>query len=130
MSDWPYRYFSRAEMACKHTGRCEMDPGFMLMADGLREAFGKSMIVTSGYRDPSHPEEVRKREDRARRGLPPPLSTHSEGIAMDVAVRGADAVRLLELALSMGFRGIGVQQKGDTRFLHLDTRKEPAIWSY
>ena len=120
MTDWPYRYFTRAEMACKHTGRCEMDPAFMERLEALREAYGKPMVVTSGYRDPSHPEEAKKAEP----------GTHSRGIAVDIAVRGADAVRLLELALARGFRGIGVQQKGAVRFLHLDTRNDPALWSY
>jgi zinc D-Ala-D-Ala carboxypeptidase len=120
MKNWPYAHFTEAEMSCKHTGKCEMDPAFMARLEILREAFGKPMIVTSGYRDPSHPEEAKKAEP----------GMHTQGIAVDIAVRGADAVRLLELALSMGFRGIGVQQKGATRFLHLDTRNEPAIWSY
>lgn len=121
MSGWPYKFFSRAEMACKHTGKCEMDHAFMVRLELLRERFGKPMIVRSGYRDPSHPEEAKKAEP----------GTHARGIAVDIAVRGADAVRLLELALSLGFRGIGVQQKGEgVRFLHLDTRVEPALWSY
>jgi hypothetical protein len=30
----------------------------------------------------------------------------------------------------MGFKGIGVQQKGAGRFIHLDDREDPAIWSY
>jgi zinc D-Ala-D-Ala carboxypeptidase len=117
---WPWKYFTRAEMACKHTGKCEMDPGFMSRLETLRERFGAPLVVTSGYRDPSHPEEAKKAEP----------GTHAQGIAVDLAVRGADAVRLLELALPLGFRGIGVQQKGQTRFLHLDTRQTPAMWSY
>jgi hypothetical protein len=55
---------------------------------------------------------------------------HSRGIAVDIAIQGPEAVRLLDLALELGFTGIGVQQKGDGRFLHLDTRDTPAIWSY
>lgn len=117
---WPYRFFTRAEMACKHTGRCVMDPTFMRKLETLRQQFGKPMIVTSGFRDPSHPEEAKKAEP----------GTHSQGIAVDIAVRGADAVVLLTLALSLGFTGVGVSQKGTSRFLHLDTRAEPMIWSY
>jgi hypothetical protein len=39
-------------------------------------------------------------------------------------------VRFLRLALELGFTGIGVQQKGTGRFIHLDLRAVPAIWSY
>jgi hypothetical protein len=52
-----------------------------------------------------------------------------------VAVAGADAIRLLVLAAEFGFTGIGVQQKGEGRFIHLDDvpgtlLPRPAIWSY
>lgn len=119
--DWPYKYFTRAEMACKETGRCEMDPEFMRAMADLREAFNAPMVVTSGYRDPSHPEERKKAEP----------GTHAQGIAADIAVRGEDAVRLIALAYAFGFRGVGVQQKGNARFIHLDRRPGAfAFWSY
>ena len=121
MSNWPYRYFTPAEMACKHTGECKMDPAFMLRLERLRERYGKPLPVTSGYRAPSHPAEARK---------PGGPGTHSRGIAVDIAISGPDALRLLDLALELGFTGIGVQQKGEGRFLHLDTRDSPTIWSY
>jgi hypothetical protein len=48
-----------------------------------------------------------------------------------VAVEGADAHRLLSLALQLGFKGIGVQQKGQGRFLHLDLVTDYGrLWSY
>jgi hypothetical protein len=51
-------------------------------------------------------------------------------LAVDLGVQGAEAVAVLRLALGLGFTGIGVQQKGAGRFLHLDLRREPTIWSY
>lgn len=117
---WPYKFFTPDELRCKHTGKLAMDPGFMARLDTLRERFGAPLVITSGYRDPSHPAEQSKAEP----------GTHSQGIAVDIAIRGEAAVRLLELALPLGFRGIGVQQKGPSRFLHLDTRQTPAMWSY
>lgn len=118
---WPYKFFTPAEMQCKHTGECRMDPAFMQRLERLRERYGKPLVVTSGYRAPSHPVEARK---------PGGPGMHSRGIAVDIAIQGPEAVRLLDLALELGFTGIGVQQKGDGRFLHLDTRDTPAIWSY
>ena len=37
---------------------------------------------------------------------------------------------VLRLALDANFTGIGIQQKGHGRFVHLDIREHPAIWSY
>ena len=55
---------------------------------------------------------------------------HSTGLAADIGISGSEAVTLLRLALDAGFRGVGVQQKGSGRFLHVDLRETPTIWSY
>lgn len=121
-----WKYFTEKELACKHTGRCAMDPEFMKKLDLLRELFGGPLTVTSGFRDRSHPEE---------RGKVVP-GAHAQGVAVDLAVSGKDAIRVLELAIGIGFTGIGVAQKGAGRYIHLDTapsRPEaprPNIWSY
>lgn len=121
---WPN--FSEAEMSCRHTGKTGIRAGFMDRLQRLRTAYGKLMPVTSGYRHPSHPIEARK----------PDPGPHSTGRACDVAVSGADALRLIVLAMEHGFTGIGVKQHGDNRFIHLDDlppspgRPRPHIWSY
>lgn len=126
MMDWSkYPNFSEEEFRCKHTGKSAMHSDFMARLQRLRTAFGKPMKITSGYRDPTHPIEAKKAAPGA----------HASGRACDVAIRGAEAVELLKLALQHGFTGIGVQQKGDGRFIHLDdiedgTQPRPMIWSY
>jgi uncharacterized protein YcbK (DUF882 family) len=120
-----YPNFTEAEFRCRHTGKCEMHPEFMARLQRLRLAYGKPMKITSGYRDRSHPVEARKVATGA----------HAMGRAADVAVIGADAIRLLVLAAEMGFTGLGVQQKGEGRFIHVDdvpgtVLSRPAIWSY
>ena len=121
-----YPNFTEAEFQCKHTGQCHMDPDFMERLQALREAYGKPMKVNSGYRHPTHPIEARKANPGA----------HTYGRAVDIAVRGSDAYNLLALAMDFGFTGIGVHQKGNTRFLHLDDISgvkgfpRPSIWSY
>jgi uncharacterized protein YcbK (DUF882 family) len=103
-----------------------MDAEFMDRLQRLRTAYGKPMTVTSGYRHKTHPKEVAK-------ALP---GAHTYGRAADIAVEGHDAMRLIRLALDFGFTGIGVQQKGFGRFIHLDDMPaggrlpRPAIWSY
>lgn len=118
--DWAeYPSFKSAEFRCRHCGKEQMQPAFMERLQSLRNEFGP-MVITSGWRCPDHPVEKAK----AHPGM------HSTGMAADVAVQGADAVRLLRLALGLGFTGVGVQQKGAGRFIHLDLRAVPAIWSY
>lgn len=115
-------YFSRQELACRHTGRCEMDPAFMRMLDKLRDEYALPMVVSSGFRDPSHPSEAGK----AAPGW------HTKGRAVDILVHGAHAHRLVKLALLHGFTGIGISQRGahEGRFIHLDNRELATIWSY
>lgn len=114
------RNFTRDELACKHTGRCEMHPAFLDRLQRLRDAYGKPMRITSGYRDPSHPVERNKTTTGA----------HSLGRAVDVAVSGEDRYHLVRLAMAEGFTGIGVA----STFIHLDDvtveLPRPRIWSY
>lgn len=99
-----------------------MQPEFMARLQHLRSVYGKPMVITSGYRDPSHPIEAAKQSP----------GEHSTGRAADVAVSGADAFRLVQLATNMGFTRIGVRQKGEGRFIHLGNSPDfpPGIWSY
>ena len=119
--DWSlYSHFKEAEFRCRHCGQQRMQPEFMEKLQALRSQFGKPLRVTSGYRCPDHPIEKAK----------PHPGMHATGLAADIGVQDGDAVSVLHLALGLGFRGIGVQQKGAGRFLHLDLRSEPTIWSY
>lgn len=125
--DWTaYPNFQPHEFACSHTGRIHMDPEFLALLQQLRTLLGVPLIINSGYRDPTHPREAAK--------LHP--GPHTTGRAADVQARGALAHRILSLALPLGFTGIGVQQRGQGRFLHLDTvapsiaGPRPFVWSY
>jgi uncharacterized protein YcbK (DUF882 family) len=119
-------YFTEAEFKCKHTGKCEMSEDFMAKLYELRHEFGAPMVISSGYRDKTHPGEAGKTAAGA----------HTMGRACDILISGKDALALLRLALSMGFTGIGIQQKGNSRFIHLDDLPNskdfirPTIWSY
>lgn len=105
-----------------------MDNAFVEKMDALREAYGKPMRVTSAYRCPEHPIEAKKTKPGA----------HASGHAMDIGVHGDEAHKVLELAVAMGFSGIGVAQKGDiaSRFIHIDDIENgdgfprPWVWSY
>ena len=120
------KYFNRGEFECSHTHTCEMDQDFINKLNKLREEFGKPLIINSGYRSPEHPIEYVKQTPGAL----------ASGKACDISVSRADALKLLELALKLGFTGYGLNQKGSSRYIHLDTlenskeRPRPSIWTY
>lgn len=122
-----YKYFKKQELDCKHTGLNEMKHSFMLRLEALRAECGFALRIVSGYRDVSHPIERAK--------VSP--GTHTLGVAADIAVSHIKAHKVLEVAMRMGFSGIGINQKGSgTRFIHLDDadqetgRPRPHVWSY
>ncbi len=122
--DWTkYPNFSESELRCSETGECRMQANFMQKLQALREAYGKPMAITSGYRAPQHSVEASKSAP----------GTHTRGLAVDIAVSGQDCYDLMKLAMEHGFTGIGVAQRGSGRFLHIDTYKggpRPNVWSY
>ena len=120
---WPH--FAAAELMCRHCGRMFMDPRFMERLEHLRADFGRAMRISSGYRCAVHDAEIGGR------------GTHPTGHAVDVAVAGEDAFRLVTLAARHGMTGIGIHQRGETggRFVHLDDlpprrHPRPRVWSY
>jgi uncharacterized protein YcbK (DUF882 family) len=116
------RYFKPQEFACKHCGENKMDSDFTLWLDSVRHEFGRPMIVTSGYRCPEHNQKVSSTG---------PNGPHTTGKAVDIGVSGKDAYDLVLLAMQMGVKGIGINQKGASRFIHLDmSRPTNMIWSY
>ena len=122
---WPN--FSFAEMACSQTGECDMDKATMDRLQLLRSHYGSPLTITSGYRSPQHSIEAAKKAP----------GSHARGRAVDIACAGVDAFEVLTEALAVGFTGIGVKQKGEHRFLHLDDlalgehiAPRPTIWSY
>lgn len=120
------KYFTEDELKCTHCGKSGMDADFMVKIETLRDQLGFPFPVNSAYRCPEHPIEARKSSPGA----------HSTGHAIDIGVRGKEAYRLLEAALDVGLTGIGINQKGGSRFIHLDDienstdRPRPTIWSY
>jgi zinc D-Ala-D-Ala carboxypeptidase len=125
MLDWgKYPNFTAGELKCQHCGAEGIKPELMDKLQELRTRYGKPMKITSGYRCPQHPIEAKKTSPGA----------HALGLAADVGVEGAEAYQVMKLAFELGFTGIGVQQKGTGRFIHLDVRNgqlpTPATWSY
>ena len=124
MSVWQsLENFKLEEFNCKRTGENEMNDDFLRKLQALRYALARPMVVTSGYRHPTHPVEARKSQP----------GFHAAGRAVDIRCHSDYAWDIAQLAMQIGFHGIGVSQKnGLPRFIHLDDRpfEQRALYSY
>jgi zinc D-Ala-D-Ala carboxypeptidase len=116
-------HFSHKELACRCGCGMLPDKDFMDKVEALRVSVGFPLAVSSAARCPDHNARV---SGTGRTG------PHTTGRAIDLAVDRSKAYAVLSTALRMGFTGIGVQQKGGGRFIHLDdlTAGRPTVWSY
>lgn len=112
------RNFELSEFACSHTGKNKMDSSFLSKLDELRDRCGFPFVITSAYRDITHPVEAKKNKG----------GTHTQGIAADIRVsNGTQKYTIVKEAMAMGFTGIGIANT----FIHVDTRTTtPVIWTY
>lgn len=123
------RFFTADELRCKHTGELVVVPSFLAALDTLRAAFGRPIVVNSGYRSPMHPIERRK----------PSPGFHSKGVAADIRPASGPLRPLAELAVRITrpdgarlFTGIGVDPTRN--YIHVDTGTRAgnarALWRY
>jgi uncharacterized protein YcbK (DUF882 family) len=119
-----FRYFKLSDFACA-CGKCTnlIDEKFVARLDDLRHRCGFPLIVSSGYRCPAHNQAV---------STTGPAGPHTTGRAADLAVDRAKARTVIQVASEMGFAGLGVNQKGEGRFVHVDDMDRPfsTVWSY
>lgn len=125
---WMWPHFAPRELADKNSGSIVVETDFLDRLERLRVAYGRPMIINSGYRTPEHNAIV------STTGEDGP---HTTGRAVDVRVYGSYALDLIRRALDFGFTGVGVAQNGSmtSRFVHLDDLDAPAyprptIWTY
>mgnify|MGYP003706175371 CR=1 FL=1 len=116
--------FARYELACK-CGTCgwraDMLQSTMDSLQALREALGRPLTITSGFRCPNHPIEKRKRSP----------GSHAVGRAVDIAApAGSEKFEIVAEGIRLGLVGIGVSDG----FIHIDTghpsAPRPAAWTY
>jgi len=122
-ADWSlYPNFSKSEFDCKHSGKNEMDHEFMQLLQELREELNFPLVITSGYRDKTHPVEARKTHSNGE---------HTQGRCCDVkCINSATRYKIIETALNLGFTRIGIAKT----FLHLGLGGKGlpnyVIWEY
>ena len=99
----------------------DLDPkmkDFILLLEGT---LGRELVCTSGYRSPDHPIEAAKKSP----------GEHTEGLAIDVvAIGGSPVFEIVEAAIDLGCKRIGISRKSN--FIHLGLSKErvTSIWTY
>lgn len=113
--------FSESEFACK-CGQCDrpyaMEPNFIALLQNAREDAGVSFNITSGYRCPLHEESIKR-----------PTSSHTRGLAADIATPNSQVRHDILKALLRYFSRIGIGKD----FLHVDAdHNQPAevVWDY
>jgi uncharacterized protein YcbK (DUF882 family) len=118
--------FTVEELACPHCQEMRIPIASVERLQRVRDRVGIPLNVTSGYRCPTHNAAV------SATGTYGP---HTVG-AFDITISGPAAYALLKAAFAEGFTGIGINQKGGHRFVHLDditdnpTLPRPAVWTY
>lgn len=117
-------YFTLKELSCPCCGENKFNHGTLAKFNHMRVHLGFPMHMTSGYRCPAYNE---------KRGF---TQTHATGQAGDIACTHKQAAQINKFYHLFGFTGIGINQRGDGRFIHLDDldeiagRPRPHIWSY
>ena len=91
---------------------------FIIMLEGT---IGRELVVTSGYRSPDHPIEAKKKSP----------GEHTTGLAVDVAaVGGTPVFEIVEAAIDLGCKRIGISRKSNFIHLGLDKSRVTSIWTY
>ena len=114
--------FKVLEFACKGSGCCStvlIDDKLVEYLQKIRDHFGKSITITSGYRCPTHNSRVGGATG----------SRHSKGEAADIVVQGVAPKKVAQYAESIGILGIGLYEtSSDGHFVHIDTRTYKSFW--
>ena len=112
-------HFNPSEFTCSCCGVEQMDADFMRKLDAVRATFDFPFIISSGYRCPEHNQAVSSTG---------PSGPHTTGKACDIAL-SYESARAALVPLATAFSGIGINQKGPSRFIHVDDL-DPRIWTY
>lgn len=109
--------FNLREFQCHCCGTVKVEPLLVEKLQKLRDAIGRPLLITSGFRCAAH--------NKAVGGVA--LSQHLYGKAADISLSGLPLTpqQLAQIAEATGFDGIGIYPN----FVHVDIRGRKARWS-
>lgn len=113
--------FKVSEFACKGNGCCstvKIDKQLVTYLQKIRDHFGKSVTINSGYRCSKHNKAVGGASS----------SKHTKGMAADIVVKDTKPAAVAKYAESIGIKGIGLYEGSDGNFVHIDTRTIKSFW--
>lgn len=114
--------FKVSEFSCKGNGCCTtvmIDDKLVEYLQKIRDHFGKTITITSGYRCSIHNSRVGGASG----------SRHTKGHAADIVVQGVAPAEVAKYAESIGVLGIGLYETAkDGYFVHIDTRDYKSFW--
>lgn len=114
--------FKSTEFDCHGSGCCSntlIDEKLINYVQQIRDHFGKSITISSGYRCATHNKNVGGATK----------SYHAKGQAADIIVSGIKPAEVAKYAESIGILGIGLYETdSDGHFVHVDTRTSKSFW--
>lgn len=115
-------HFKVREFACKGSGccsKCKIDTKLVTYLQKIRDHFGASVTINSGYRCFKHNKKVGGASG----------SRHTKGQAADIVVKGIKPAEVAKYAERIGILGIGLYETDkDGYFVHIDTRTTKSFW--
>ncbi|MEO6012700.1 MAG: D-Ala-D-Ala carboxypeptidase family metallohydrolase [Devosia sp.] len=93
-------------------------PKLRLAIGAIEARFGRKVVVSSGYRDPSHNARVGGKDD----------SFHMKCMAADIFIPGVSKRSLIAVAYREGLVG-GLGCYPGRTFIHIDVRDRPRGWN-
>lgn len=114
------RNFRLAEFRCK-CGKCAsllVDTALVDILQQIRDHFGVSVDINSGYRCKEHNVDVGG----------DPNSSHMQGMAADIRVRGVEPREVAKFAESIGVKRIGLYEGDEGEFVHIGSGVTKRFW--
>lgn len=113
--------FKSSEFDCKGKGCCsstKIDTTLATYLQKIRDHFGKSITINSGYRCAKHNKTIGGASS----------SKHTKGMAADIVCEDVKPAEVAKYAESIGIKGIGLYENNDGNFVHVDTRTIKSFW--
>jgi hypothetical protein len=104
--------------------KARIDPGLVRCLQALRDAVGRSVTITSGYRPYAYNETLYRDTYQQT----PTKSRHSSGQAADVRIAGMSGMEIAKAAIDAYGTEIGVGIAAT--YAHVDVRGTWARWTY